>query len=62
MSYDVTVKAIKKKTYPERDAELAKQLGNYESWEEFEKQLREHLRTEEGRAGEPGARTRCWTS
>jgi trigger factor len=42
VSYDVTVKAIKKKTYPERDAEFAKQLGNYESWEEFEKQFREH--------------------
>ncbi len=27
VSYDVTVKAIKRKTYPERDAELAKQLG-----------------------------------
>ena len=27
---------------PERDAEFAKQLGNYESWEEFESQLREH--------------------
>ena len=37
VGYDVTVKAIKKKTYPERDAELAKQLGNSESWEEFEK-------------------------
>ncbi len=42
VGYDVTVKAIKKKTYPERDAEFAKQLGNYESWEEFEKQFREH--------------------
>lgn len=39
--YDVTVKAIKRKTYPERDAELAKQLGNYESFEEFETKLRE---------------------
>ena len=27
VGYDVTVKAIKRKTYPERDAELAKQLG-----------------------------------
>ena len=27
VSYDVTVKAIKKKTFPERDAEFAKQLG-----------------------------------
>ncbi len=41
VSYDVTVKAIKKKTYPERDAELAKQLGGNETWEEFEAQLRE---------------------
>ena len=43
VSYDVTVKAIKRKNYPERDAELAKQLGNAESWEEFEKQFRENL-------------------
>ncbi|WP_260705378.1 trigger factor [Edaphobacter flagellatus] len=41
VSYDVTVKAIKKKNYPERDAEFAKQLGNYESWEDFEAKLRE---------------------
>jgi trigger factor len=41
VSYDVTVKGIKKKNYPERDAEFAKQLGNYESWEEFETKLRE---------------------
>ncbi len=42
VSYDVTVKAIKRKTFPERDAEFAKQLGPYESWEEFEAKLREH--------------------
>jgi trigger factor len=42
VSYDVTVKAIKHKSYPERDAEFAKQLGNYESWEDFETKLREH--------------------
>ena len=42
VSYDVTVKAIKKKTFPERDAEFAKQLGNYESFEAFESSLREH--------------------
>jgi trigger factor len=41
VAYDVTVKAIKHKTYPERDADFAKQLGNYESWEEFETKLRE---------------------
>lgn len=42
VDYDVTVKAIKRKTYPERDDEFAKQLGNYESWSEFETKLREH--------------------
>ncbi len=42
VSYDVTVKAIKRKTFPEKDAEFAKQLGNYESWDEFETKLREH--------------------
>jgi trigger factor len=42
VSYDVTVKSIKHKSYPERDAEFAKQLGNYESWDDFETKLREH--------------------
>jgi trigger factor len=42
VSYDVTVKSIKRKSFPERDAEFAKQLGNYESWDEFETKLREH--------------------
>src|SRR5580698_8322826 len=42
VGYDVTVKSIKKKTFPERDAEFAKQLGNYETWDDFETKLREH--------------------
>jgi len=42
VSYDVTVKGIKHKSFPERDAEFAKQLGKYESWDEFESKLREH--------------------
>jgi trigger factor len=42
VSYDVTVKGIKHKSFPERDAEFAKQLGNYESWDDFESKLREH--------------------
>ena len=41
VAYDVSVKAIKRKTYPERDTDFAKQLGNYETWEEFETKLRE---------------------
>jgi trigger factor len=41
VGYDVTVKAIKRKSYPERTAEFASQLGQYESWETFETALRE---------------------
>ena len=41
IAYDVTVKAIKKKTFPERDADFAKQLGSYEDWADFETKLRE---------------------
>ncbi len=41
VAYAVTVKAIKRKSLPERDADLAKQLGSYESFEDFEGKLRE---------------------
>ena len=41
VKYDVKVKALKTKTYPEKDEEFAKQLGNYESWSDFETKLRE---------------------
>ena len=58
VGYDLTVKAIKKKTYPERDAELAKQLGGSESWEEFEKKLREQLGRRKREGMELGARNR----
>jgi trigger factor len=43
VSYDVTVKAIKKKTLPERDEEFAKQLGPYTDWNDFETKLRERI-------------------
>jgi trigger factor len=56
VSYDVTVKSIKKKTYPERDAEFAKQLGNYESWDDFETKLREHASDRKKSALENGVK------
>jgi trigger factor len=58
VGYDITVKAIKRKIYPERDAELAKQLGNNESWEEFETQLRERVARRKREALESGAKNR----
>jgi trigger factor len=56
VSYDVTVKGIKHKSYPERDAEFAKQLGNYESWEDFETKLREHASDRKKNALDNGAK------
>jgi trigger factor len=58
VSYDVTVKSIKKKSYPERDAEFAKQLGNYESWDDFENKLREMAGDRKKNALESQARDR----
>ena len=56
VSYDVTVKAIKKKTFPERDEEFAKQLGPYEDWNDFETKLRERLEQRKKEALEAQAR------
>jgi trigger factor len=56
VSYDVTVKGIKYKSYPERDAEFAKQLGNYESWDDFESKLREHASERKKNALDNGAK------
>jgi trigger factor len=41
LDYDVAVKSIKKKTYPERDAELAKQMGGGDEWGPFEQSIRD---------------------
>ena len=56
VSYDVTVKGIKHKSYPEKDTEFAKQLGNYESWDDFESKLREHATDGKKNALENSAR------
>jgi trigger factor len=56
VSYDVTVKAIKKKTYPERDEEFAKQLGPYSDWNDFETKLRERVEGRKKEALESQAR------
>ncbi len=41
VSYDVSVKAIKRKEFREHDDEFAKELGGYEDWNDFETKLRE---------------------
>ncbi len=43
VAYDVTVKAIKKRTLPELNDDFAKEMGNYESLAELESRIREHM-------------------
>ena len=43
VAYDVTVKAIKKRTLPELNDDFAKEMGNYESLAELENRIREHM-------------------
>ena len=43
VSYDLTVKAIKRKILPELNDDFAKELGDYASYDEFTTKLREHL-------------------
>ena len=49
VTYDVEVKAIKKKIQPEMNDDFAKELGEYESMDEFRSKLREHLESDKRR-------------
>ena len=42
VDYNVTVNAIKRKVYPEKNNEFAAQLGDYETWDAFATSLREN--------------------
>jgi trigger factor len=43
VAYDVEVKGIRKKVQPALDDQFAKELGDYQSLDEFKQKLREHL-------------------
>jgi trigger factor len=43
VTYEVEVKAIKKRTLPELDDDFARELGAYESFADLEARVREHL-------------------
>src|SRR6185312_13726518 len=43
VSYDIEVKAIRKKVLPELDDAFAKQMGEYETIDVFKEKLREHM-------------------
>jgi len=42
VTYDVTITGIKKKIMPELNDEFAREMGNYESYDDFAAKLREH--------------------
>jgi trigger factor len=58
ISYDVEVKAIKKKIQPELTDEFAKELGEYEGIEDFKQKLRDHLANDKKRKLEGETRDR----
>ena len=43
VAYDVSVKAIKKRTLPELNDEFAREMGSYESLADLETRVREHM-------------------
>ena len=62
VTYDVTVKAIKKRTVPELNDELAKELGNYESLSELETRIREHMANRKRRSVEAETKDRLFAA
>jgi trigger factor len=58
VSYDVEVKAIKKRIVPELNDDFAKELGRFESLAELEKNLREHMADRKRRSLEGEAKNR----
>jgi trigger factor len=52
VAYDVTVTGIKKRIQPELNDEFAKELGDYESIDDFKQKLREHMQSEKTRRTE----------
>jgi trigger factor len=52
VSYELTVKAIKKRTVPELDDDFAKELGSYETLADLEKSVRDYLSNRKRRSVE----------
>lgn len=47
--YNVSINGIKKRVQPELNDEFAKELGEYESYDDFKQKLREHMASEKNR-------------
>ncbi len=62
VAYDVAVKAIKKRTLPELNDEFAKELGNYESLDDLQSRVREHMANRKRRSVEAETKDRLFAA
>ena len=62
VAYDLTVKAIKKRTLPELNDEFAKEMGNYESLDQLENAVREHMANRKRRSVESETKDRLFAA
>ncbi len=62
VAYEVEVKAIKKRTLPELNDDFAKELGQYESYADFEARVREHLASRKRRSVEGETKDRLFAA
>jgi trigger factor len=62
VAYDVTVKSIKKRTLPELNDEFAKELGNYESLDDLQARVREHMAGRKRRGVEAETKDRLFAA
>jgi trigger factor len=62
VSYDLSVKAIKKRILPELNDDFAKEMGNYESLEQLENAVREHLANRKRRSVESETKDRLFAA
>ncbi len=58
IAYEVEVKGIKRKIGPELNDEFAKELGDYETFDDFKQKLREHLIADKKHRAEAEAKDR----
>ncbi|WP_239461939.1 trigger factor [Occallatibacter savannae] len=62
VAYDLTVKAIKKRVLPEVNDDFAREMGNYESLEQLENAVREHLANRKRRSVEGETKDRLFAA
>ena len=62
VTYEVEVRAIKKRTLPELDDDFAKELGAYESFADLEARIREHLGSRKRRSVEGETKDRLFAA